>query len=64
MGARAVDLLSGDAGHGVPADRIYPVTWGFAEGATWATWYVRNERELPRMIADILADAHGRVGRA
>jgi hypothetical protein len=62
MGARAVDLR-GDAGHGVSADRMYPVTWGFAHGTTWPTWYVRNERELPRMIADTFADAHNRVGR-
>lgn len=28
MGARAVDLLRGDTGHGVSADQMYPVTWG------------------------------------
>lgn len=53
MGARAVDSLRRDAGHGVSAARMYPVNWGFAHGTTGATWHVRNERELPRMIADI-----------
>lgn len=53
----ASDLLGGSVGYEVLADRIYNLTSGFVHGYKWATWYIRNERELLGVVADSFAAA-------
>lgn len=51
------DMLAGQAGYAVMADRMYAITSGFVHGFKWATRYVRRERELLGVVADSLAAA-------
>lgn len=53
----AADMLAGQAGYAVMADRMYAITSGFVHGFKWATRYVRRERELLGVVADSLAAA-------